>query len=145
MGRLVVDASAESHMNRRGMMRGAGIALALMGLMLLFLFQQASLVPLSGVSGTTWEFIINRTLRFLINDLLVVLLIHSLFQKRSYTQFALVVQVVGFALILLPYFVIKFQYPGYNGPLISFLHRLVVNPLLMLLLIPAFYFLQLKR
>jgi exosortase F-associated protein len=67
------------------------------------------------------------------------MLIYGLFQERKYVLFAIGVQLAGLLFVLLPYFILKFQYPAYNGPLISFLHRLVLNPLLMLLLIPAFY------
>ena len=38
------------------------------------------------------------------------------------------------------YFIIKLNYPAYNGPMINYLHRLIINPTLLLLLIPAFYY-----
>jgi exosortase F-associated protein len=71
---------------------------------------------------------------------LAILLIYALFYERKYVLFAVWVQVFGMVFVLIPYFIIKFNFPGYNGPLISFLHRLVLNPTLLLLLIPAFYY-----
>lgn len=115
------------------------IAAALLGLLLVFLFQRIEVAGTLGIRHTMWQFVTNRTLRFMVNDLLSLLLIYGLFPQRKYVLFAVGVQVFGLVFILLPYFIIKFQYPAYNGPLISFLHRLVLNPLLMLLLIPAFY------
>ncbi|MDL5051582.1 exosortase F system-associated protein [Oscillatoria amoena NRMC-F 0135] len=113
--------------------------LALMGLLGVFLFQRYDLAACIGVGEPVWKFITNRTIRFIVNDVFMIVLLYALFPERKYVIFAIWVQVVGLVFILLPYFVIKFNFPYYNGPLISFLHRLVLNPLLMILLIPAFY------
>ncbi len=110
------------------------------GLVLVFLFQRQDVAILLGVEENVWRFIINRSIRFIINDVLAILLIYSLFYERKYVLFAVWVQVFGMVFVLVPYFIIKFNFPGYNGPMISFLHRLVLNPTLLLLLIPAFYY-----
>jgi exosortase F-associated protein len=81
----------------------------------------------------------------LINDFLLVGIIYSLFEHRKYVIFALWVQVAGLVFILFPYFLLKLVWGLGNGPLISFLHRLVVNPILLLLLIPSFYLLESKK
>jgi exosortase F-associated protein len=94
------------------------------------------------IQGFFPRFVFNRTVRFVVNDLLVLLLIYALFREKKYILFALLVQAAGLIFVLLPYFFIKYHFPHYNGPLVSFLHRLVFNPLLMLLLIPAFYLQQ---
>ncbi len=93
-----------------------------------------------GVQSNLPRFLVNRSFRFLLNDALTIGLIFAIFYERKYVVFALVVQLAGLVTILIPYFILKINYPSYNGPLISFLHRLVVNPMLMLMLIPAFYF-----
>jgi exosortase F-associated protein len=115
---------------------------ALLSLLILFLFQGYDVAAHAGVTDAKWRFIINRLIRFLLNDSMVVVLIYALFVDRIMTRFAVLVQFLGFAFLLCPYLILKYHWPGYNGPLISFLHRLVVNPLLMLLLIPAFYLQQ---
>ena len=111
------------------------------GLMGVFLFQQINF------AGLIWHeqkpmiiFFINRTIRFLLNDGLTIALIWALFNQRKYVLFSVWVQLFGFFFILIPYFVLKAYFPSYNGPLISFLHRLILNPTLLLLLIPAFYY-----
>jgi exosortase F-associated protein len=114
--------------------------LAVTGLVLVFLFQRTDIAGTVGVEQNIWKFIVNRSIRFVVNDALAILLIYALFAERKYVLFAIAVQVFGLVFILLPYFILKFHYPGYNGPLISFLHRLVLNPTLILLLIPAFYY-----
>ncbi|WP_370688780.1 exosortase F system-associated membrane protein [Fulvivirga ulvae] len=82
-------------------------------------------------------FAIGRSIRFFTNNLLVILLIYGVFGKKKYVVFSMYILIIAIVFILVPYIIIK-SYTTYNGPLISFLHRLLVNPLLMLLLIPAF-------
>jgi exosortase F-associated protein len=114
--------------------------LSVAGLIAVFLFQQIDVAALIGVEVKSSRFLINRTIRFLLNDALALGLIYALFHERKYVIFALYVQVAGIFLFLLPYFVLKIYFPRYNGPLISFLHRIILNPTLLMLLIPAFYY-----
>lgn len=127
-------------MNQRTRLRIVVGVFSVVGLVLVFLFQRQDVAILLGVEENFWRFIINRSIRFIINDVLAILLIYSLFYERKYVLFAVWVQLLGMVFVLVPYFIIKFNFPGYNGPLISFLHRLVLNPTLLLLLIPAFYY-----
>ena len=110
------------------------------GLVAVFLFQRWDVAGMIGIETNIYKFIFNRTVRFLLNDALTIGLIYALFVERKYVIFAVYVQLAGVVLFLLPYFVLKVYFPSYNGPLISFLHRLIVNPTLLLLLIPAFYY-----
>ena len=111
------------------------------GLALVFLFQRINVAEVTGLSDIhIYQFIINRSIRFILNDFLAIGLIYALFGERKYVVFALWVQGIGIVFFLIPYFILKIQYPAYNGPLLSFLHRLILNPTLLLLLIPAFYY-----
>ena len=114
--------------------------LAATGLLLVFLFQSMEVGDFLGIQSKIWRFMANRSIRFVLNDGLTILLIYAMFSERKYVVFALWVQLFGLLGILIPYFIIKFNFPSYNGPLISFLHRIILNPMLMMLLIPAFYF-----
>jgi exosortase F-associated protein len=90
-----------------------------------------------------FQFIFNRTLRFFVNDLSVILLIYVIFQSRGLVKIAFFVQLFGLFIILPLYFFFKLTLEGpseISSPLLSFIHRIVVNPILMLLLIPAFYY-----
>lgn len=118
---------------------------SIIGLVAVFLFQRIDVAGFLGVGEPAInKFLINRTIRFLLNDAFAIGLIYSLFAERKYVIFSIYVQLVGVILFLLPYFVLKIYFPSYNGPLISFLHRLILNPTLLMLLIPAFYY-QKKR
>lgn len=127
-------------MSQRHRLRLALAVISVAGLVLVFLFQRLDVGAMLGIESNFGRFITNRSIRFLINDALAILLIYAIFYERKYVMFAVWVQVIGMILVLFPYFILKFNYPGYNGPLVSFLHRLVLNPTLLLLLIPAFYY-----
>jgi len=89
------------------------------------------------------QFIFNRTLRFLINDLSVILLIYVIFERTGLVRIAFFVQLFGLFIVLPLYFYFKLTLEGpseISSPLLSFIHRVVVNPIIMLLLIPAFYY-----
>lgn len=117
--------------------------LGVTGLLAVYLFQRQiqACFEISGWSNYA-TFASGKITRFLLNDLFVILMIHALFPPRKYLYLALFVQLCGTLFILIPYLIIKHSFPAYNGPLISFLHRLVLNPLLLLLLIPAFFYQQ---
>jgi len=115
--------------------------LSVIGLVLVFLLQRVDIATMIGVGDAAIDrFLFNRTIRFLLNDALTLGLIYALFVERKYIIFSLYVQVAGVVFFLLPYFILKIYFPTYNGPMISFLHRLVMNPTLLMLLIPAFYY-----
>lgn len=116
-------------------------SMAVAGLMLVFLFQHLNVAAyVTGEGRTIESFLINRTIRFLLNDFFAIVLIYALFPYRNYLVFSLWIQLAGVIIILIPYFLLKIKFPLYNGPLLSFLHRLIMNPTILLLLIPAFYY-----
>jgi exosortase F-associated protein len=121
-------------------LRFAFLFFGLIGFLTAYFFQRfdASGVLLN-VHEKQVNFVINRTLRFVLNDACGLLIISGLFYERKYVLVTLWVQVTGFVAFLIPYFLLRFNWPEYSGPLYSALHRLVLNPTLTLLLIPAFY------
>ncbi|MEO1052806.1 MAG: hypothetical protein AAFX87_19380 [Bacteroidota bacterium] len=67
----------------------------------------------------------------------MIMLIHGLFMRKEYTVFAFFVQLFGVVFLLVPYLVLKYNNFVALGPFVSDLHRLIVNPLLLILVIPA--------
>lgn len=112
------------------------------GLLLIFLFQRFDWSAVFGVTDlkSIERFVINRSIRFVINDVLGVLLVLALFGKKKLAIIAIYVQILGFVFVMIPYMVLKLNYPSYNGPMISFLHRLILNPLMIYLLIFFFWY-----
>src|SRR5260221_13264242 len=127
--------------NHHYLVRWVVASVSVIGLICVFVFQQFNFSSLVLPHGKPFSlFLINRTTRFFLNDGLAIALIWALFYKKQYVVFSLWVQLVGMCFILIPYFILKSYFPSYNGPLLSFLHRLILNPTLLLLLIPAFYY-----
>ncbi|GAB1446299.1 hypothetical protein MASR2M41_20650 [Flammeovirgaceae bacterium] len=90
-------------------------------------------------------FIVNRTTRLVINDLLCMALIYGLFANKNYLKLAFYLFLVEILLILPIYLVIKLHWEGtseISSPLLSPIHRMIVNPLLMVLLMVALYYQQ---
>ncbi len=88
--------------------------------------------------ASKWAFGVNKTFRFFLNDLLTIALIQALFMNRKYTQFSFGVMLFSL-FILLPMFFLG-NALSWPGSIIAMLHRLTMNPVLLMLLIPAFYF-----
>jgi exosortase F-associated protein len=87
-----------------------------------------------------WMLILNKVVRYLVNDLAALGLIWVIFQRRDFLQFAFGVLLIGLVILLPIYFIGYFYFSQSLGITLSFLHRLVMNPTLMMLLIPLFYY-----
>jgi exosortase F-associated protein len=89
------------------------------------------------------RFAFNRALRMVINDTACVVLIAVWFRQESYTRMATWVFVVEVLVILPLYLWIKLSLEGdseISSPILSQVHRLIVNPMLMILLMVAFLY-----
>lgn len=118
------------------------LAAALVGIGATFLFQDFSFLSSLNISEE-WLFIFRKTLRVVLNDLFMLLFIMAWFEDRKVTQLAIVIQLVDGLLLLPLYLYIKLSWEGtseISAPLLSQFHRLIINPTLMILLIPAVYF-----
>lgn len=124
------------------------IALAIVGLMLSFLLQQVDLLHYTQINAHPYvHFGIRKAVRVVINDMCMLLLIRLWFNNNAITKLAWNVLLID-TLVLLPiYLALKLVLEGDNeisSPLLSQLHRVIVNPTLMILIIPGVYFHRLK-
>lgn len=136
-----------------GIKRVLLVALALFGLAFFYTLQDFDFVEFKfrynqsfgGAleNGKEINFVVSRLVRFIANDLLCILLIYALFNNRRYVVFGFYMQLFGL-LVLFPLYI----YLSLNAAsqseysVLVPLYRLVMNPILMVLLIPAFYFQQ---
>ncbi|HZY79667.1 MAG TPA: exosortase F system-associated protein [Cyclobacteriaceae bacterium] len=126
-------------------------AAAIMGLAVVFLFQNLDLLKIFCDTcdfHPYTHFVVRKFLRVALNDTFMLLLIHALFRDPAITKLAWYVQLVDMLILLPAYLVIKLVYEGdseISMPLLSQLHRLIVNPTLMVLLIPAVYYQRLRK
>ncbi len=90
--------------------------------------------------GHEKAFVFNKILRYLLNDLFSISLIHGFFLNKSYTKMAFALMGIGLFFLLPIYLYLYLSaLPGLSS-LLSHLHRLILNPVLMMLLIPALYY-----
>lgn len=87
-----------------------------------------------------WVIITNKVVRYLVNDLAALSLLWVLFRRPDYLKLAVVVLLFGLFLLLPMYLAAYFLFRDQLGVTLSYLHRLIMNPTLMMLLIPLFYY-----
>lgn len=131
------------------------LSIGILGLMLVYVLQRKLfyVLPFQIELGPqvydrevidTFPFIISKVIRFVLNDFFAILIINALFPERKYLTFAVWVFFIGFLLLLPLYLVLFLGYFNESFTYINHIHRLVMNPVLMMILIPAFY-LQAKQ
>ncbi len=136
-----------------GLKRIGLVFLALIGLAFFYTFQDFDFVDgqhrfnqsFGGriQEGKEVNFAISRLIRFIANDLLCILLIYALFNNRRYVVFGFYMQIFGLLVLFPIYIFLTLKADTYaDYSLVVPLYRLVMNPILMVLLIPAFYFQQ---
>lgn len=119
-------------------------------LAMVYLFQRIDLVSVAVGEGSLdpyFSFVVNRVLRLIVNDLACFVIIYSLFEEKKYLKLAFWVFLVELLVILPLYLIVKLSTEGdseISSPLLSQVHRLVVNPTLMILLIGGFFYQKIK-
>lgn len=126
----------------------ASLALAI--LVLAYLFQRfdfyGTLLNVIGANGAVHPYVkfsVNRLVRMLINDTACVILIWAWFDDRRFTRLAGYVFLIEVFILLPVYLWIKLSLEGdseISSPMLSQVHRMIVNPMLMFLLMVAFLY-----
>lgn len=89
--------------------------------------------------------ILNVTSRFLLNSILSILVIWFLFWNKQYVKYACYI-LIGFFIVLLPIYIICIENQFQLGENFGFyIRRFLIQPYLLLILIPAFYYHQQKQ
>jgi exosortase F-associated protein len=127
------------------------LGFALLALVLIYLFQRVSYADILNsilpealeIRNANAVFIFNRTGRLILNDTACMVIIWTLFRQTKFLKAAFLVFLVELLIILPLYFTIKLSLEGdseLSSPFLSQIHRIIVNPLLMIILIVAFYY-----
>src|SRR5687768_15434032 len=112
-------------------------------LVAVYVFQRINMASVFGELTGNSIFIINRTFRLILNDMACFLIILALFREKKYLKIAFFVFLVELLVILPVYLVFKLTIEGateISSPLLSQIHRLIVNPTLMVLLMGGFVY-----
>jgi exosortase F-associated protein len=131
------------------------LGFALLALVLIYLFQRVSyadilnsiLPEILEIRNPNPVFIFNRVLRLILNDAACMVIIWAVFQQTKFLRAAFLVFVVELLIILPLYFAIKLSLEGdseLSSPFLSQIHRIIVNPLLMFLLMIGFLYQKLN-
>lgn len=129
--------------------------LAITILVVVYIFQRFSITGLMNAIVSDADlnihpnaiFVINRTLRLILNDVACFILIYVFFQERKYLNIAFWLFLIELLIILPIYFSVKLSLEGdseISSPLLSQFHRLIVNPTLMILLMMGFFYQRMK-
>lgn len=123
------------------------------GLLMLFgmyLFQRidffqliASLIHYRSPFNPNVVFVVNKTTRLIINDLACFVIIFAIFRDAMYLRLSFYVFLFELMVLLPLYFYLKLTFEGdseISSPLLSQIHRLIINPMLMILLMAGFFY-----
>lgn len=92
-----------------------------------------------------WPLLGSMTLRFGLNTAFSLGIIQILFQDKKLTQFAAVLYAVFFVLLIVPFFVLVTFGEQHQYFVLFYLRRFLIQPLLVLLFVPAFYYQRLTQ
>ncbi len=127
------------------------ISLFMIILLMVYLFQRISYASLMNewlpealqVVNPNTIFILNKTVRLVLNDLACMIFIYAVFQKQVYLKASFYLFLAELLVMLPVYLFMKLYFEGtseLSSPLLSQIHRLIVNPLLMFLLMMGFVY-----
>lgn len=117
-----------------------------MGLVVIYIFQRVSYSQFFfytlGLAAPTAQvtFVLDKTVRLVANDLLCLVIIHVWFADAKVTRLAWWVFIFELVIVLPVYLLAKLWLEGpteLSVPWLQQLHRLIINPLLMALLMVA--------
>jgi exosortase F-associated protein len=91
------------------------------------------------------KLVLYTTFRFLLNTLASLGILFLIFKDKTIIKFSVLIYVVAYILLLIPflYFVINPKQEDYY--LFFNIRRFLIQPILLILLLPAFYYHKLKR
>ena len=89
--------------------------------------------------------LLNTSLRFWINTLISLFVLWLFFQNKEVVQLSLWLYVIVFVLLLLVFYFLINTYDSGSYMALFYVRRFLIQPLLLLILIPAFYFHKLSK
>jgi len=85
------------------------------------------------------------SLRYFLNALISLAIIYVLFKDNKLTQFAMLLYVVLFVLLISVFFILITFADQHNNFLLFYVRRFLIQPLFLLLFVPAFYYQKLDK
>lgn len=88
----------------------------------------------------TFRLVLSLFFRYGLNMLISLLLIYLIFKDRMMILFSVFLYLIAFLFLIVSFFLVIHFYGAQNNFLLFYIRRFLIQPLLVLLFIPAFYF-----
>lgn len=88
----------------------------------------------------TFRMVLNLLFRYGLNMLISLGLIYLIFKDRMMIQFSFFLYLIAFVVLIISFFLVIKFYGSHNNFLLFYIRRFLIQPLFVLLFIPAFYF-----
>lgn len=82
----------------------------------------------------------NLLLRYILNSITSLAIIYVIFIKKDYVIFSLYIFSIGFVIFAIPYYFLIKNYINEKYLILFYIRRILIQPVFVLLLIPAFYY-----
>lgn len=87
-----------------------------------------------------WRLILNTGFRYWLNTLVSLMILFVAFRKWNIVKFSLFIYVLAFVVLLVPFVWLVFNMEPDNYFTLFYVRRFLIQPLFILLLLPAFYY-----
>ncbi|RXG25039.1 exosortase F system-associated membrane protein [Leeuwenhoekiella marinoflava] len=84
--------------------------------------------------------LINTSGRFWLNSVLSLSILFLLFRKRGIVKISLLVYLAAFLTLLISFALVVLNYTSEYSLLLFYIRRFLIQPILLLILVPAFYY-----
>lgn len=88
----------------------------------------------------TFRLFLNLLFRYGLNMLISLGLIYLIFKDRMMVHFSFFLYLIAFVVLIVTFFLVIHFYGSQNNFLLFYIRRFLIQPLFVLLFIPAFYF-----
>ncbi|WP_281323710.1 exosortase F system-associated protein [Flavobacterium sp. IMCC34518] len=91
-----------------------------------------------------WLFL-GMSFRFFLNAIVSLVIVYCLFKDREMIQFASILYLFFFVILIVGFFSVLHFYGNQNNLLLFYVRRFLIQPLFLILFIPAFYYQKLNK
>lgn len=83
---------------------------------------------------------LNLMARYFLNSIVSLAIIFVIFLRKDFVVFSIYVFGIGFVIFSVPYFMLIKNYVAHQYIILFYVRRILIHPLFILMLIPAFYY-----
>ncbi len=92
-----------------------------------------------------WKLILNHVFRYILNSSISLWIIYLLFPKKAILKLSSAIYIIAFFVLLMAYlWLINHSIPD-NYLVLFYVRRFLIQPLFVLILLPAFYYQRIKQ